>query len=488
MLFSPFRGGVHPDGFKELSSQKPILKVPIPEQLFIPLRQHAGSDALPIVNPGDNVLKGQLIARAGNGLSAPVHAPTSGTVQAIRPVVAAHPSGIECNAIIIDTDGFDTPFEQPENSDPFQLPPDVLSKKIADAGVVGMGGASFPAAVKIIAASSHDIDTVLINGGECEPYLTADDLLMCERAEQIVLGARLIRYITGSGKIAIAIEDNKKQAIAAMREASKQYGYIKVVVVPSLYPMGSAKQMIQVVTGKEVPAGGRSSDVGVLMHNVATAYAIADCLTRQQPLISRIVTISGGAVAKPQNVEALIGTPVGHLIKHCGGITQQPARMLLGGPMMGHIISTDRVPLTKGIAGVLALKAKEISEPKASPCIRCSRCVSACPMGLVPLEMANHTRQQDFEGAIDYGLSDCILCGSCAYVCPSHIPLVHYFQYAKGKVSEQKSLQKHMDFTRELSEARRLRLEREVAEKAAAKAAKAAKRSKLKAPTTAEEE
>lgn len=486
MLFSPFRGGVHPDGFKELSSQKTIMQVPIPEQLFIPLRQHAGSDAVPIVRPGEQVFKGQLIASAGSGLSVAIHAPTSGVIRSIEPVVAAHPSGMESNAIILDTDGKDTPCQQLPLSDPFQLPPELLSEKIADAGIVGMGGASFPAAVKILAASNHSIETILINGGECEPYLTADDLLMRERADKIVLGARLIRYIASGKKIAIAIEDNKQEAIAAMREASKGFDYVDVVVVPSLYPMGSAKQMIQVVTGREVPAGGRSSDVGVLMHNVATAYAIAQCLTEGQPLISRIVTISGGAITDPRNVEALIGTPVGHLIKSCGGTTRVPSRLLLGGPMMGHIISSDKVPVIKGVAGVLALNENEISTSGSSPCIRCSRCVSACPMGLVPLEMANHARQQDFEGAIDYGLSDCILCGSCAYVCPSHIPLVHYFQFAKGKLSEQKAIQKHMDYTRELSESRRARLEKQAAEKAAAKAAKANKRRKSKT-TVAEE-
>jgi len=483
MLFSPFRGGVHPDGFKELTSQKPILQAPIPEQLFIPLRQHAGSDALPIVSAGEKVLKGQLLARGGSGLSAPVHAPTSGHIREIKPVTAAHPSGMECNAIILVADGDDTPIERaPFMEDPFDMPPEVLSKKIADAGIVGMGGASFPAAVKIVAASKHRIETILINGGECEPYLTADDLLMRERAEKIVLGARLIRYTASATKISIAIEDNKKEAISAMQEACKSFDYISVVVVPSRYPMGSAKQMIQAVTGQEVPAGGRSSDVGVLMHNVATAYAIADCLAENRPLISRIVTISGGAVACPQNVEALIGTPVGELIEFCGGTTEEPSRLLLGGPMMGQIISTDHVPLIKGVAGVLALKSKEIPSPSASPCIRCGRCVSACPMGLVPLEMANHSRQQDFEGAIDYGLSDCILCGSCAYVCPSHIPLVHYFQYAKDKISEQKSSQRQMDYVRGLSESKRIRLEKEASEKAAAKAAKAAKRREKKTP------
>jgi len=486
MWFSAFRGGVHPDGFKELSSELPIKKLPLPAELRVSLRQHAGSEAVPVVKVGETVLKGQLIAKAGEGLSAPVHAPTSGTVTAIKEVTAAHPSGVTNKAIIIAVDGDDKPMPVVAPIDPFSLPQKELAERISQAGIVGMGGAAFPAAVKLNSATRSTIETLLINGGECEPYLTADDRLMRERAEQIVLGSRLIRYIVNAEKIAVVIEDNKPEAIAAMRDAAKDFAEVTIKPVPTRYPMGSAKQMIQAVTGREVPAGGRSSDVGVLMHNVATAYAIADALVRSEPLISRIVTVSGGAVKTPQNVEALIGTPISHLIEHCGGTDGEPARILLGGPMMGLIMPTTDVPLNKGTAGVLALKAKEFAKPEASPCIRCARCVDACPMGLVPLEMANHARAQDFEGADDYGLSDCILCGSCAYVCPSHIPLVHYFQYAKGEQSQQKAAAKRTDYTRELSDAKRGRKEREAAEKAAAKAAKRKKPAKAAAAEESE--
>ncbi len=482
MKFSPFRGGVHPDGYKELSAHQAIEKLPLPDRLYVPLRQHAGSEALAIVQPGDFVMKGQLIGRAAKGISAPVHAPTSGKVLKVQPFVAAHPSGMDSNTVIIECDGNDTPIATPTNIDPFSLDGKTLSDTIANAGIVGMGGASFPAAVKLSSASRQVVNTVIINGGECEPYLTADDRLMRERPEQIILGARLIRHIVNAENVCIAIEDNKKEAISALRQASSEYRNIQVIVVPTLYPMGSAKQMIQAVTGKEVPAGGRSSDIGVLMHNVATTYAIAQCLSQNEPLVSRIVTVSGGAIKHPKNIEALVGTPIKQLIDFCGGTLEEPSKLLLGGPMMGQLMPSDEVPLIKGAAGVLALNNNEISQPSASPCIRCGRCVSACPMGLVPLEMANHSRQQDFDGAIGFGLKDCILCGSCAFVCPSHIPLVHYFQYAKGEVAYQKATQQRMDHTRQLSESRRARQEKEAAEKAAAKAAaKAAKEAKAAA-------
>ncbi len=483
MLFSLFRGGVHPDGFKELSANRRISKLPIPGRLYVPLRQHAGTEAIAIVNVGDQVLKGQLIGRAGRGLSAPIHAPTSGEVIAIEPVVAAHPSGYSTKAVIIRTDRRDQVYPQPALVDPFIQDPETLAKKVADYGIVGMGGATFPSAVKLQSAVGYEINTLIINGGECEPYLTADDRLMRERPDTIVTGSRLIQHIIKAKRVAIVIEDNKKYAIAAMRNATEPYRDVDIVVVPTRYPMGSAKQMIQVVTKKEVPAGKLSTELGVLLYNVGTAYATCECLMENKPLVSRIVTVSGGAIKQPQNVEALVGTPLSYLIEHCGGTVEEPARLLMGGPMMGLVMPSADAPLIKGAGGVLALQAHEINQTESSPCIRCGRCVSACPMGLLPLEMANRARSQDFDSASEFGLKDCILCGSCAYVCPSHIPLVHYFQYAKGEISQKNAAQKRTEYTRELSEARRVRQEKEAAAKAAAKAAKS-KRRKRSATTT----
>lgn len=481
-LLSPVRGGVHPAGHKDRSSALTIATAPLPERLYLPLRQHAGADALPLVRVGDRVLKGQLIAAAASEVSAPVHASSSGRVVAIGPVPAPHPSGLTANGIVIECDGDDRWIDVDLPADPYSQEPMMLADRVAQAGIVGLGGAIFPAAVKLKQGARHEIKTVLLNGSECEPYLTTDDRLMRERAEQIVDGARLIQHILRAYRIVIAIEDNKPEAIAAMRAASEPYGAIEVEVVPALYPMGSAKQLIQEITGREVPAEGRSTSVGVLVHNVGTVFAIQQALRYGRPLISRVVTVAGGCVARPRNVETRVGVPVQNLLDFCGGLTEAPAQLLMGGPMMGMVLPNAQAPIIKGATGVLALSRHEVPRADASPCIRCARCVDACPMGLMPLEMAAHARADSFDGADDYGLKDCILCGSCAYVCPSHIPLVHYFQYALGEQDARRSAEKKNDYTRQLMEQRQLRLEQEEAARAAAKAKK-----RKPAATTTEE-
>lgn len=481
LKWSQVKGGVHPDSHKSRSSALSIIQARLPETLVLPLRQHAGSEAIPLVRPGDKVLKGQQIAVAGSDVSAPVHASTSGKIIAIAECPVPHPSGLPANAIMIESDGDDRWIDLDIPSDPFAEPPMELAERVARAGIVGMGGAIFPAAVKLKQGTRHEIKTVLVNGSECEPYLTTDDRLMRERAEQIVDGARLIQHILRAYRIVIAIEDNKTEAIAAMRAAAEPYGAIEIAVTPTLYPMGSAKQLIQEITGQEVPAGGRSTAVGVLVHNVGTVYAIQQALRFGRPLISRVVTVAGGCVKNPRNVETVIGASVDHLINACGGLKDDPARLLLGGPMMGVALPSAHVPVIKGATGILALRRNEIPLTTESPCIRCARCVQACPMGLLPLEMARHARIDDFDGADAAGLKDCILCGSCAYVCPSHIPLVHHFQYALGEKDARRKVARKNDYTRQLTEARTARLEREAAQKAAAKAAK-----KNRASTTSE--
>jgi len=322
------------------------------------------------------------------------------------------------------------------------------------------------------------VQTLIMNGGECEPYLTCDDRIMRERADEIVEGIRLIAHAVAAKEVLVGIEDNKPAAIAAMQEAA-QGTTVKVIAMPSMYPMGSEKQIIQVLVGREIPAGGRPADIGVLVHNVATAYAVQQAIRYGKPLISRIVTISGGAIKTACNVEALVGTPVQELIDFADGYTQPAARLVLGGPMMGQQFTNTDVPVVKGTSGVLALTASEIGQAEPSPCIRCTTCVRACPVGLLPLEMAAHIRASNLSSAVALGLKDCIACGSCSYVCPAHIPLVHYFNYAKGDLATQERAKLKQEATKKLADARNERLariERERAEAAARrKAAREAK-------------
>jgi len=478
MKLFKLRGGVHPEGRKELASDRAIRVLPMPERLYVPLLQHVGAPAQPLVNVGDKVLKGQLIGASQGTISAPIHAPTSGRIIAIGDFQAAHPSGLTAPTITIEADGEDRWMETVEISDPFALSPDEISTRVGAAGIVGMGGATFPSAVKLNLSRKNSVRTLIINGGECEPYVTCDDRLMRERASEIIEGARLICYAVGAVEVLVGIEENKPQALAAMQAAATGTE-VRVVAVPAMYPMGWDKQMIRALTGREVPADGRTADIGVLVHNVATAYAVRDAVRFGRPLVSRLVTVSGGAVKEPGNLEVPIGTLVEALFEFCGGFSDKPARLVLGGPMMGVQLATATVPIVKGSSGVLALTSGEIGSTQPAACIRCSSCVRACPVGLLPLDMAAHIRAGDSNGAVALGLKDCIACGCCSFVCPSHIPLVHYFNFAKGELMEQERVKLKQEATKKLADARNeriARIERERAEAAAKrKAAREAK-------------
>ncbi len=480
--FQP-RGGVHPAGRKDLSADRPIRALPLPERLFVPLQQHVGAAATPVVAVGDQVLKGQLIAAGQGTISAPVHAPTSGRVVALGDYAAPHPSGLPVPTLTLESDGEDRWPDAAIPADPFALAPDEIARRVGAAGIVGLGGAAFPSAVKLNISRKSGVDTLIINGGECEPYLTCDDRLMREQAEGIVAGIRLIHHAVGTQRALVGIEDNKPEAIAAMRAAALGTD-IQVVAVPAMYPMGWDKQLTRALIGKEVPAGGRSADIGVLVHNVATAYAVHQAVALGRPLVSRIVTVSGGAVKTPCNLEVPIGTPAQDLFDYCGGFTAPPARLVMGGPMMGHELPATHIPVVKGTSGVLALTHAEIGRPEPAPCIRCSTCVRACPVGLLPLEMATRIRAADLDAAIGLGLKDCIACGSCSYVCPAHIPLVHYFNYAKGELSARERAKLKQEATKKLADDRSARMERIAREReeaaarrrAAKEAAEAAKK------------
>ncbi len=469
------RGGVHPVSRKELAAERAIRVLPMPERLYVPLLQHVGAPAQPLVNVGDKVLKGQLIGASQGVISAPIHAPTSGCIIAIGDFQAAHPSGLTAPTITIEADGEDRWIDTETVSDPFALTPDQVAARVAAAGIVGMGGATFPSAVKLNLSRKNNVRTLIINGGECEPYITCDDRLMRERAEAIIEGARLICYAVGAVEVMVGIEENKPDALAAMQAAANGTE-VKVIAVPAMYPMGWDKQMIRALTGREVPADGRTADIGVLVHNVATAYAVRDAVRFGRPLVSRLVTVSGGSVVEPGNLEVPIGTLVETLFEFCGGFRDKPARLVLGGPMMGIQLGSTAVPMVKGSSGILALTASEIASAQPAACIRCSSCVRACPVGLLPLDMAAHIRAGDSKGAVGLGLKDCIACGCCSFVCPSHIPLVHYFNFAKGELMEQERVKLKQEATKKLADARNERIARIERERAAAAAKRKAAR------------
>jgi len=435
--------------------------------------------AEPVVQVGQRVGKGQLIGRAGGGISANVHASISGLVIAVEDRVAPHPSGLTQLSVVIESDGEDRWAEltQPITSD-FPLPatPKELSDRVAAAGIVGLGGAAFPSAVKLDMRYKHSIDTLVINGAECEPYITCDDRLMREVANEIVDGVRIMAYALAVENIIIAIEGNKPKAVKAMREAAKADNSIQIVTVPTRFPMGSAQHLLLAVTGRETPADKRTAEVGAVVHNVATARAVSSAIRRGEPLVSRVVTVSGHGVREPANVEVPLGTSVEDLLTFCGGLRPVPTLLIGGGPMMGAPLPSVHAPVVKGTCGVLALTASEINDGPESPCIRCGKCVSACPAGLVPVEMAQLIKRGDLQGAKAIGSQDCIACGSCSFICPSHIPLAHYFSFANGKLSALDRDARRQDRIRSLVQARTERTAREAeAKKAAAAARKAAK-------------
>jgi len=463
----------------------------MPPLLHMPLQQHIGAHAEPEVKAGDKVKKGQVIALAKGMVSAPVHASTSGTILGIHEFPASHASGLPWQTITMKSDGKDEWGEMPPPMNPFESTPEEIAERVAISGVVGMGGATFPSAIKLYLGKSHQLKTLVINGSECEPYLTCDDRLMQEKPEGVLDGARTIARALKVENIIIAIESNKPDALEAMKEASQGHADVRVVGIPTRYPMGAEKHLIQVVTGIETPSGKLTADIGMVVHNVATAYAVHVAVRYGYPLMTRVVTVSGGAIKEPKNLLVPIGTPVGSLIDYCGGLTEEADRILSGGPMMGQPLTSTRSPIVKGTNGILALTKDETKKQDAMPCIRCGGCVTACPCGLVPLDMASRIRKEELDAAIDIGLMDCVSCGACAYVCPSYIPLTQYFNYAKGRLKAIQGEQRKQEITKKLAEQREVRLAEQMKAKkemlAKRKAEKAAKAAALAAAKAAEE-
>lgn len=473
------RGGVHPDGRKKLSKDRPIETIAMPARLHLPLQQHIGAHAEPEVERGDKVLKGQVLARAKGRISAPIHAPTSGTILGIHSFPAAHASGLTWQTITMEPDGADRWANLPPTMIASKSAPEEISQRAAVCGIVGMGGATFPAAVKLNLGDDNSLDRLIINGSECEPYLTCDDRLMREKAEGVVDGARIMAFGLKTRDIIIAIERNKPEAYKEIKAVTDRFENVSVVAVPNHYPMGAEKQLVQTLIGEETPAGKLTADIGVVVHNVATSYAVHDAVRYGRPLISRVVTVSGGAVANPKNILAPIGTRVKNLLDHCGGLTEEPETVLVGGPMMGQPVENFRAPILKGTNGVLALTKAETRRRNIMPCIRCASCVQACPSGLLPLEMAARIKKDELDKAVSLGLMDCISCGACSYICPSHIPLVQYFNYAKGRLKVLHEKQTKQDLTKKLTRLRDIRLEQQAAEKKALLAKKKAEQAAL---------
>ena len=479
-----FPGGVHPAEHKTVSNRTPIAPGPRPAQLVLPLNMHLGAPARPIVAVGDRVLKGQMLAEPAGAVSAALHAPTSGTVVALGPRPIQHPSGMDALCIVLEPDGEDRWAERRPVADHTRLGPGKLIALLRDAGVAGLGGAGFPTSVKVNLGDHQRVEQLIINAVECEPYITADDRLMRERADEIVLGIQILQYLLNPHDTLIGIEDNKPEAIAALRAACADSD-VEVRVVPTKYPSGGEKQLIQLLTGKEVPSGSIPAQCGVVCQNVGTAWAVKRAVHDGEPLLSRITTVTGDAVARPGNYEVWLGTPVADLLHHAGVDKERLGRLVMGGPMMGFTLHDPSVPVVKTSNCVIAASAEELPEPPPEQaCIRCGACAEVCPANLLPQQLYWYAKTDDFERAQHHNLMDCIECGACAYVCPSHIPLVQYYRYAKGEIRTQAAEQIKADRARERFEARQARLEREQAEKEARRRARLeANRKKQEAAT-----
>ncbi len=428
-LFS-FRGGVHPPGGKHLTAHKAIVTATAPRTVTIPLQQHIGEPCRPLVQPGDYVQMGQMIGEGRPGASAPVHASVSGTVAAVE--VRPHPTLEQGLAIVIASDGQDTWIDYLRGRDLAQMTPADIVAAVYAAGIVGLGGAAFPTHRKLTLPPGKQAATVVLNGAECEPYLTADHRLLLEQAPNIVFGLKSIMQALGAKEGWIGIENNKPDAIRAMQAAVKAEPNLRVAALRTKYPQGAEKQLITAVTGREVPGGGLPADVGVVVNNVGTAVAVAQALRTGRPLIERVVTVTGSLVREPQNLLVRLGTSFADLIEQCGGTTAPPAKVVAGGPMMGVAQPTLTVPVVKGTSGILVLSAAEAAIPPVSDCIRCGKCVAACPMHLMPLSIDALSLKGDYPACGDLNAMDCIECGACSYVCPAKRPLAENIRQAKA--------------------------------------------------------
>ncbi|MGK0498889.1 MAG: electron transport complex protein RnfC [Oceanicoccus sp.] len=468
-------GGVHPEQNKQQSNQTPISFAGIPQHLVFPLSQHIGAPAVAIVEPGQKVLKGEMIAAAKGFVSVPVHASTSGEIIAIEQRQIPHPSGMSAPCIVLMPDGLEQWVEHSGVEDFRSLDKKELLERIRNAGIAGMGGAGFPAAVKLGVRDDQVIETLIINGTECEPYITADDMLMRERAAEIISGAEILQHLINPTKqTLIGVEDNKPEGIAALQAAAAGSS-VEIVSFPTKYPSGGEKQLIQILTGKEVPSGGLPASVGVVCQNIGTTVAIFKAITQGEPLISRITTVTGEACQQQRNFEVLLGTPVQHLLDLCQFDEKKCSRLIMGGPMMGFSLLDTQVPIVKATNCILAPSAQELAAPEpAQACIRCGLCEQACPASLLPQQLYWFARGKEHEKLEAHNLADCIECGACSYACPSNIPLVQYYRASKAEIRQQKQDAIKSEQSKVRFEARQERLEQQDRDKEAKRKARKA--------------
>ena len=432
-----FKGGIHPDDKKSFTERRTIEEMPAPKQVILPMSMHIGAPCSPLVKVGDRVLLGQKIAEAASPVSAPVHASVSGTVVAVEP--RPHPNGTKVMSIVIENDFEDekcltTAYEETRFAD---ISATALADICYNAGIVGLGGAAFPTKVKIESAVDK-VDTLIINGAECEPYITSDNRLMIEHGEEVLDGASLVMRSLGLKTVHIGIESNKKEAVGRIKKYAEGMPHVKIHVLHTKYPQGSEKHLIKAVTGREVPPGQLPSAVGVINTNVATCVAISRAVRYGTPLTTKVVTVSGSAIANPKNLLVRIGTPISEVIECAGGLKEDPYKIIFGGPMMGVAQHTVEVPIIKGTNAVLAFCEKEDKIDEAQTCIHCGKCVGVCPMNLEPLYLNMYAKRNMFEELEKNRLFDCIECGCCSYVCPGRIHLVHTFRTAKARYNEMK--------------------------------------------------
>ena len=481
----PVSGGVHPPDNKTQSLAQPLSDLPLPARLILPVNQHIGAPARPVVTVGQTVLKGELIAEASGQVSAPVHAPTSGVIADIGDYPLPHPSGISAPCIVITPDGDDRWIECAGLADPCAAEPAELLQRIRAAGITGLGGAGFPTAVKLNPAPDKVIKTLIINGAECEPYITADHCLMETYPDELIAGIRILWHILGQpDEVLIGLEDNKTSAVSALLpaiEEGRQDCPIELVEFPTVYPSGGEKQLVQILTGQELPTGKLPADIGVVCQNVGTVHAVYRALVRGEPLISRITTVTGDAVARPGNYRVLLGTPIEHVLDQCGFDVDNCPRLIMGGPMMGFTLLDTTMPVIKTTNCLLAPSREEVPPaPVAQPCIRCGLCAEVCPASLLPQQLYWYSQSHQHDMLESHNLFDCIECGACAYICPSSIPLVQYYRASKGEIRQVHLEKQKADRARERFEYHQQRIEQAEAEKAAKREArlKAAQKAK----------